>query len=186
MKSLVKNRGWRSAAICFILILSCSVIASGGQRDRTIQPEQMGRILNLAGVEAEAVRLNRTDGFDNGLFFETRKGTVIVLGFSDKGFQRDKPFVLSTFDGEERAMISADGNISFVDEDGDSLSSDAIGDITDEVAELVTCILTSVDGMVQGIGECISAVSGRKANCILDAVEEGVTGILECLFLPDV
>lgn len=183
MGNLFKNRGWQFAAIGFVLILSCSVHVYGGQRNRKMQPEQMEKILNLAGVEAEAIRLNRDDGFDDGLFFETKDGTAIVLGFSRNGFQRDEPFILSTFDGEVRVILSEDGNLSFINENEGIVSADAIDDIIREVAELVECILIAVDEMVQGIEECGLDFSSLDLICILDAVENGVTGILNCLFL---
>ena len=174
MGNLLKNRGWQFAAIGFVLILSCSVYVYGGQRDRKMQPEQMAKILNLAGVESEAIKLNRDDGFDDGLFFETKDGTVIVLGFSRNGFQRGEPFILSTFDGEVRVILSEDGNLSFINENEGIVSADAIDDIIREVGELVGCILIAVDEMVQGIGECGLDFSSLDLTCILDAVENGV------------
>ena len=186
-------------AICFIVVLSCSVNVYSDTRGKSLDTEQLQKILNIAGVESrrdtrgksldteqlqkilniagvesEAIILNRNDGFNDGIFFTSKEGVVIVLGFSENGFQKDKPFLLSTLDGEVKVKLSNKGKLSIVGTDG-------VDDIIEDVLVLVECILNAVDQMVTEISECNFINVGAGVNCILDAVGNGVEEILNCL-----
>ncbi len=169
-----KFRILQFSTLFFILVLSCSVHVFSGERKKSINTEELQKILSIAGVESEVISLNRDDGFNNGIFFESKEGVVIVLGFTENGFQKGKPFILSTLNGEIKSRLSNKGKLTIVDVDG-------IEDIIGEVMVLVECILNAVDQMVTDIDDCDFNNTGTTVNCILDAVGDGVDEIFQCL-----
>lgn len=160
----------------------------------------------MSDIEAEIISLNRDDKFVDGIFFETFDGGPIVLGFTEKCFQVDAPFILHTLNVKFLAKLTTNGNLAifrkskgFIEHEsmhdlvndltGNSLNfvdsgvEDIINDIFEDLIEVLDgleCMLGVLDEMLDNLEECSLDPSNLDLICIINVIEEGTDQIDGC------
>lgn len=162
-------------AVCFIIIFSSSINVYGGLRNTSVSTELFQKMLNIKGMDSEIINLDREDEFKTALFYETPNGIVIVLGFSDDGLQKGKPFLISTLTFEAIVQLSQDGVLDVIGGNKEDVVASGIIDV-------VECQVNAALAMVEAIKLCSLDPTSLDLVCIFDAILSGSIDQLECLF----
>jgi len=155
---------------CIMFVFCCFSNANAYQEENAVQPEILGLLLSMAGFETDVMELNREDGFEEAIIIEGIQNVTLLIGFSQNGFKKGEPFLLSVDGAEVLVELSEEGNLIIVDGDGELIPS--------SIFDFVECILRTVSDLVQDILKC-----GINPFCYVLEVFRAVFGILGCIFV---
>ncbi len=78
----------------------------------SITPELLNQMINESGGYADIISLVRDDGFNKGVYIETKEGETFIVGFSSQ--EIGNTFLLSILGSEVVVKLSKDGNLTVV------------------------------------------------------------------------
>jgi len=162
----------KSTAFIFALVafvVCTEQFAYAGKTSASIQPKFLQASIKSAGIQSEIV-LSSDAVFSRNLYIPDLKGSTVTIGFPATGLVPGKSF-----------SLEIDGMMALVTYTHDRKLEVAAGDSRIETAGafgLVSCILTSVFDMVEGI---LKNTATLNIFGIISAVFTGVINIIGCV-----
>lgn len=169
MRHSQKIRSMPMLLLCTVLVFCCSFNLHAAQVGKTIKPELLQQLLNLAGLDTAVVALDRGDGFETGVSIEGLQDATLLIGFPRTGIAKETPFLLAIDGTEVLVALSEDGRLNVIGGDATFVPAG--------IDDFVTCVLNAVDEMLAGIDAC-----GVNPICIIGVTFEAVVDIFECIF----